>query len=77
MPSSLTEWVSLRLHSYSLPNLKNIRCLPPEHILNTARLHQGLDQQIPVPKMTHGNTGPVRCRAVLGGIIHDYYRDAA
>lgn len=43
----------------------------------TARPHQGLDQQIPVPKMTHGNTGPVRCRAVLGGIIHDYYRDAA
>ncbi|WP_119072084.1 integrase core domain-containing protein [Aggregatilinea lenta] len=44
---------------------------------NTARPHQGLDQRIPVPKMTHGNTGPVRCRAVLGGIIHDYYRDTA
>ena len=25
----------------------------------------------------HENTGPVRSRAVLGGIIHDYYRDAA
>ncbi len=44
---------------------------------NTARPHQGLDQRIPVPKMTHGNTGPVRCRAVLDGIIHDYYRDTA
>lgn len=44
---------------------------------NTARPHQGLEQQIPVSKMTHENTGQVRCRAVLGGIIHHYYRDAA
>jgi len=44
---------------------------------NTARPHQGLDLHIPVPKMTHGNTGPVYCRAMLGSIIHDYYRDAA
>ncbi|NLF78202.1 MAG: transposase [Chloroflexi bacterium] len=41
---------------------------------NTVRPHQGLAQQIPVPGITHDNTGPVRCRAVLGGIIHDYYR---
>ena len=44
---------------------------------NTARPRQGLEQQIPVPKMTHETTGPLRCRTVLGGIIHDYYRDAA
>ncbi len=44
---------------------------------NTARPHQGLEQQIPVPKMAHETTGPVRCRKVLGGVIHDYYRDAA
>jgi hypothetical protein len=44
---------------------------------NTARPHQGLDQRIPIPKMPHETTGPVRCRTVLGGIIHDYYRDAA
>lgn len=44
---------------------------------NTARPHQGLAQQIPVPGITHDNTGPVRCRAMLGGIIHDYCRDAA
>jgi hypothetical protein len=44
---------------------------------NTARPHQGLDRQIPVPMMTHNITGPVGCRTVLGGIIHDYYRDAA
>lgn len=44
---------------------------------NHARPHQGLDQQIPVPKVTHKSTGPVGCRTVLGGILHDYYRDAA
>jgi hypothetical protein len=44
---------------------------------NTARPHQGLDQQIPVPKTPHETTGPVCSRNVLGGIIHDYYRDAA
>jgi hypothetical protein len=44
---------------------------------NTARPHQGLDQRIPVPMIDLEHTGPVRSRAVLGGIIHDYYRDAA
>jgi putative transposase len=44
---------------------------------NTARPHQGLEQQIPVPRITYENTGPVRCRPVLGGIINDYYRAAA
>jgi len=44
---------------------------------NTARAHQGLDQQIPVPIASGQGNGPVRCRNVLGGIIHDYYRDAA
>ena len=44
---------------------------------NTARPHQGLEQQIPVPKANGQGHGPVRCRNILGGIIHDYYRDAA
>jgi hypothetical protein len=44
---------------------------------NTARPHQGIDQQIPVPKTGRRTYGPVGCRNVLGGIIHDYYRDAA
>jgi putative transposase len=60
-------------------NQAHLRRVMREYIafFNTARPHQGLEQQIPVPKITHENTGPVRCRAVLGGIIHDYYRDAA
>jgi hypothetical protein len=43
---------------------------------NTARPHQGLDQQIPVPKESYQGNGSVRCRNLLGGIIHDYYRAA-
>ncbi len=44
---------------------------------NTARPHQGIEHQIPNPKISHETSGPVRCRPVLGGILHDYYRDAA
>jgi putative transposase len=44
---------------------------------NTARPHQGLDQRIPIPQTGRQIHGPVRCRNVLSGIIHDYYRDAA
>jgi putative transposase len=44
---------------------------------NTARPHQGIAQQIPSAPSTLNASGPIRCRNVLGGIIHDYYRDAA
>jgi hypothetical protein len=44
---------------------------------NTARSHRGLEQYIPISKATHETVGPVRYCHVLGGIIHDYYRDAA
>jgi putative transposase len=45
---------------------------------NTARPHQGIEQQIPMPRKAIENpTGPVRCRNVLGGIVHDYHREAA
>ena len=44
---------------------------------NTARPHQGLAQQIPVPGiMSVIDSGPVVCHDVLGGIIHDYRRAA-
>ena len=46
------------------------------HYYNTARPHQGLAQQIPIP-LSHPQNGAVHCRDVLGGILHDYYRDAA
>jgi transposase InsO family protein len=44
---------------------------------NTARPHQGIDQQIPMPTLERRTQGVVCCRHVLGGILHDYYRDAA
>ncbi len=44
---------------------------------NTARPHQGLEQQIHIASKAPVSGGPIRCRNVLGGIIHDYYREAA
>ena len=43
---------------------------------NTARLYQGIDQQIPFPSRS-SQEGSIHCRDVLGGIIHDYYRQGA
>jgi putative transposase len=60
-------------------NQAHLRRVMREYIafFNTARPHQGIDQQIPVPPASRAASGPVRCRNVLGGILHDYYRDAA
>jgi putative transposase len=47
---------------------------------NRARPHQGIEQRCPIPiegSRQGGREGPVKCRNVLGGIIHDYHRDAA
>ena len=43
----------------------------------TARSHQGLGQQMPVPRKNSSLTGPIRKREMLGGIINDYYRAQA
>ncbi len=60
-------------------NQTHLRRVMREYIVffNTARPHQGIDQQIPIPTINRETTGSVRCRKVLGGIIHDYCRDAA
>ena len=39
----------------------------------SSRPHQGLDQQTPIPRQSIPYSGQVRKRAVLGGIINDYY----
>ncbi|MEP7288120.1 MAG: integrase core domain-containing protein [Chloroflexota bacterium] len=44
---------------------------------NAARPHQGLQQQAPIPFPRGPAMGPVSCRDVLGGILHDYRREAA
>ncbi|MBK8019826.1 MAG: transposase [Chloroflexi bacterium] len=46
------------------------------HYYNAARPHQGLAQHAPIP-LSRSSQGVIRCRDVLGGILHDYYRDAA
>jgi putative transposase len=46
------------------------------NFFNTARPHQGIDQRIPILKTNHEVVGPVRCRNVLSGIIHDYHHAA-
>jgi transposase InsO family protein len=44
---------------------------------NERRPHQGLQQQCPVPLAPDGAGGCIARRDVLGGITHDYYREAA
>ena len=44
---------------------------------NEARPHQGLDQRCPTPTTVASPHGPVRRRDVVGGLIHEYYREAA
>jgi len=40
---------------------------------NTARPHQGIDQQSPIPYVI-SSSGTIHRGNDLGGIIHDYYR---
>jgi hypothetical protein len=44
---------------------------------NHARPHQGLQQQAPIPFPQTPDEGAIDCRDVLGGILHDYHREAA
>ncbi len=44
---------------------------------NRARPHRGLGQQTPIPAAPSAACGPVRCRDMLGGLIHEYEREAA
>lgn len=44
---------------------------------NRARPHQGIGQQIPESANYQPGQGPMRRRDVLGGLLYDYYREAA
>jgi hypothetical protein len=44
---------------------------------NRARPHQGLEQQMPIPFAPRARAGSVKWRDVLGGLIHEYDREAA
>jgi hypothetical protein len=44
---------------------------------NRARPHRGLSQQTPIPYSPSARCEPVRRRDVLGGLLHEYDREAA
>jgi putative transposase len=44
---------------------------------NRARPHQGIKQNIPESSHHQPGQGPVQRRDVLGGLLHDYSREAA
>jgi transposase InsO family protein len=44
---------------------------------NQARPHQGLGQHIPIPGRPRSPEGSIHRREVLGGLLNDYYRQAA
>jgi len=44
---------------------------------NGKRPHQGIQQQIPKPGEAERMVGPIRKSAVLGGLHHHYFRQAA
>ena len=60
-------------------NERHLRRVLTEYIAyyNTRRPHQGLDQDSPLGLKSVSTEGPIRYRNVLGGIIRDYYREAA
>jgi transposase InsO family protein len=56
-------------------NAAHLRRVLIEYIdyYNTARPHQGIHQQPPIPH-PRPTSGTIQRRNILGGIIHDYYR---
>ncbi len=44
---------------------------------NRGRPHQGIEQQTPIPRPACVRAGSIARRDVLGGVLHDYYRQAA
>jgi len=59
-------------------NQTHLRCVLKEYVnyYNHHRPHQGINQQFPISAPRHNRNGPVRQRNILGGIIHDYYRQS-
>jgi putative transposase len=60
-------------------NQRHLQRILREYVdyFNTARPHQGLSQQAPIPFARGPALGPIVRRDVLGGILHDYQRQAA
>jgi hypothetical protein len=60
-------------------NEANLQRVLNEFVLhyNTARPHQGLHQQAPIPPPRVESGSRVHRRDRLGGIIHEYFREVA
>ena len=60
-------------------NERHLRRVLTEYVeyYNARRPHQGLEQDSPTGMLRTSQQGRVRYRKVLGGIIRDYYREAA
>jgi transposase InsO family protein len=65
-----------RLLILNAAHLRRVMKAYIEHY-NEARPHQGIEQRCPIPIEHARREGVVRRRDVLGGIIHEYRREAA
>ena len=67
------------LDNFLLLGRDQIQGILQEYIVfyNTQRPHQGIQQQIPKPGDAQRTAGPIRQSAVLGGLHHHYFRQAA
>jgi len=59
-----------------IANESHLRRVLGEFIVyyNARKLHQGIEQQSPIPRSIPVASGVVNRRSVLGGIINDYFR---
>ena len=66
------------LNKLLIVNQAHLRRVLSEYVVyyNSARPHQGLQQQLPIPSPSLNRDGPVFSYPVLSGLIHDYYRAA-
>jgi putative transposase len=57
-------------------NERHLRRVLQEYVeyYNQARPHQGICQRFPISAPERSTEGPIHKRIVLGGILHDYYR---
>ncbi len=60
-------------------NERHLRRVLIEYVTfyNEARPHQGIEQRTPIPSNQCAKDGIIQHRDVLGGLLHDYYRQAA
>jgi transposase InsO family protein len=67
------------LDNFLLTGKSQVQRILAEYVAfyNRKRPHQGIQQQIPKPDEREKARGAVRKIPVLGGLHHDYYRQAA